>query len=79
MACASTPAAISSAAISCARGPVFSYMKRPVSVTRPTYSASAIAFVDCTPSPCIRSHTISAVHEDCGSTWLIVPKRVLSW
>ena len=76
---ASTPPAISSAAISCARGPVFSYMKRPVSVTRPTYSASPIAVVTGTPSPCIRSHTISAVHDACGSTWLIVPKRVLSW
>ena len=30
------PASISSAAISCARGPVFSYMNLPVSVTRPT-------------------------------------------
>ena len=73
------PAAISSAAISCARGPVFSYMKRPVSVTRPTYSASPIGSVIGTSSPCIRSHTISAVHDACGSTWLIVPKRVLSW
>ena len=39
------PASISSAAISCARGEVFSYMKRPVSVIRPTYSASAISGV----------------------------------
>ena len=48
------PPAISSAAISCARGPVFSYMKRPVSVTRPTYSASPIACV---------IGTSSAVHQ----------------
>ncbi len=27
----------------------------------------------------MRSHTISAVLEASGTTWLIVPKRVLSW
>src|SRR5688572_2637970 len=54
-------------------------MKRPVSVTTPTYSASAIGCVTSTPRPLARSHTISAVHDACGSTWLSVPKRVLSW
>ncbi len=54
-------------------------MKRPVSVISPMYSASATAGVGRTPSPCIRSHTISAVHEASGTTWLSVPKRVLSW
>ena len=73
------PASISSAAIWCARGVVFSYMNRPVSVISPTYSASAISGVGDNASACIRSHTISAVHEASGTTWLIVPKRVLSW
>src|SRR5918992_3114315 len=79
MAWTSIPPSISSAAISCAREPVFSYMKRPVSVTTPTYSASAIGCVTSTPRPFARSQTISAVHDACGSTWLSVPKRVLSW
>ena len=52
----------------CAREPVFSYMKRPVSVIRPMYSACATACVGATASPCIRSHTISAVHEASGTT-----------
>ena len=63
----------------CAAGPVFSYMKRPVSVTRPTYSASAICGVSATSSARMRSHTISAVHDASATTWLIVPKCVLSW
>ena len=46
----STPASMSSAAITCARTPVFSYMNLPVSVTRPTYSASAISSAGSTPS-----------------------------
>src|SRR5579862_1110352 len=54
-------------------------MKRPVSVISPTYRASAIRGVAATPSPCIRSQTISAVHDASGSTRLTVPKRVLSW
>ena len=65
--------------MTCAAGPVFSYMKRPVSVTRPTYSASAIRGVSGTSRPRMRSHTISAVHDASGTTWLIVPKWVLSW
>ena len=32
-----------------------------------------------TPSSRIRSHTISAVHDASSTTWLTVPKRVLSW
>src|SRR5579875_3609331 len=79
MRCTSIPASISSAAIRCAREPVFSYMKRPVSVISPTYSASAISKSGFTPSPCIRSQTISAVHDARGTTRLTVPKRVLSW
>ena len=70
---------MSSAAITCARVPVFSYMNLPVSVTSPTYNASAIVGVACTPSPRMRSHTISAVHDASSTTWSTVPKRVLSW
>ena len=51
-----------------ARVPVFSYMKRPVSVTSPTYSASAMVIVGSTPSSCIRSHTSSAVQEASPTT-----------
>ena len=54
-------------------------MKRPVSVTSPTYSACATAGAGLTPSPCIRSQMISAVHEASATTWSTVPKRVLSW
>src|SRR3982750_2982362 len=54
---------MSSAAITWARVPVFSYMNLPVSVTRPTYSASAISCVGSTLNPRMRSHTISAVQE----------------
>ena len=32
-----------------------------------------------TPRPRMRSHTISAVQDASGTTWLMVPKRVLSW
>ena len=65
--------------MTCARGPVFSYMNLPVSVTSPTYSASAMSTVGATPSAVMRSHTISAVQEASSTTWLTVPKRVLSW
>ena len=58
--------------MTCARVPVFSYMNLPVSVTRPTYSASAISGVGSTPSARMRSHTISAVHDASGTTWSIV-------
>ena len=68
MLCTSTPASISAAAIWCARGPVFSYMNRPVSVISPTYSASATAPVGWTPRSPIRSQMISAVHEAVGTT-----------
>ena len=35
--------------------------------------------VSSTPSPGSRSQTISAVHDASSTTWLTVPKRVLSW
>ena len=52
----------------CARGVVFSYMKRPVSVISPTYSDCATLGAGSTSSACIRSHTISAVQEASGTT-----------
>ena len=64
--------------MTCARAPVFSYMKRPVSVTSPTYSASAIVIVGSTSRSRIRHHTSSAVQDASSSTQLTVPKRVLS-
>src|SRR3954452_6411750 len=54
-------------------------MKRPVSVTTPTYKASAIDCVAATSRPRMRSHTSSAVQDAVSTTWLIVPNRVLSW
>ena len=61
--CGSTPASISSAAIWWAAGVVFSYMNRPVSVTRPTYSAFAISGVISASSSLAIRHTISAVDD----------------
>ena len=77
--CGSTPAAISSAAISCATGVVFSYMNRPVSVTSPTYRAFAISGVISASSSFASRHTISAVDDADAHTRFTVPKRVLSW
>ena len=54
-------------------------MNRPVSVTSPTYSASAIGWVSVAPRSPSRSQITSAVHEASGTTWFTVPKRVLSW
>ena len=76
----STPASISSAAMRCVVGLVFSYMNRPVSVT----SADVERARDLRASSPRRgsfasSKRISAVHEASVSTRFTVPKRVLSW
>ena len=54
-------------------------MKRPVSVTRPTYSALAISGVISASSSFAIRHTISAVQDATEQTRFTVPKRVLSW
>src|SRR6476646_6655842 len=75
----STPASTSSAARRSAFGVVLVYWKRPVSVTRATYSASAISASSGTSSSRKRSRTISPVEDASATTWLSVAKRVLSW
>src|SRR5579862_265682 len=79
MPCTSAPASTSSAASRSALGVVFVYWKRPVSVTRPTYSGSAISGVSGTSSSPRMSLTISTVDDASATTRLIAPKRVLSW
>ena len=54
-------------------------MNFPVSVTSPTYRASAIPGVISAPSSLAMSNTISAVHDAVGTTRFTVPKSVLSW
>src|SRR5581483_4089105 len=77
--CTSAPASTSSAARRSAFGVVFVYWNRPVSVTRATYSASAMSGVSPMASSPSRSRTISAVDDASGTIRLTSPKRLLSW